>query len=297
MRETLIGVNASWPAMIAAAALLPSVLTGGLACPGTAARQEARMDPFEKVRKQSRYQWAGKTAARGMRFHHLVRAPEVLAGTPYRVAGTSRQLAPEFALDWQLWSVAPAGSDIVVLQPHLREYGALAATHEALLRSLNSISRPGLDYSPLAGGPGDVYVLDKMCRDNLLVTGAAADPEEMNRVEPVLRAIDRWLLDDWPLIVARRSHARGKLGVVLRSRVASARVGEAVQLEIRVHRDEVALNLSQLPHRIAVEPGTIERRGDEISVTPSERGRVTVSASVLGLQGEHGVASLTLDVQ
>lgn len=254
------------------------------------------MDHFEMVRTRSRYDtWAGKPFSRTSRFHHLVEAPELGAGFQFH-EGT-RPRPPRPALTFDAWDIYGGSPSRPLASVNVFEYPTLAATHDQFLQSLQSITRPGIDYTPLAGGPGDVCVAGKMVRDNLVLLARMEDSKDVPQRIPILRAIDAWLVSDWPLAASRRTASPASLDVVLRLEPERPGLGEPADLAIEVRRGGQLLDPERLPHRIVVTPGRIERSGAGYVFTPSAVGPATVSVSVLGPQGEHGAATLSADVQ
>ncbi len=253
------------------------------------------MNHFDKVKAQSRYgTWAGKPFSSTSRFHHRVEAPEL--GGEFEVRGVKHP-DPEPALDFAEWEILGRPPRRAVVYARAFEYATLAETHDEFLQSLQSITRGGVNYTPLTGGPGDVCVESTMARDNLLIDATVDEVGDIPHRLPVLRAIDAWLMSDWPLAASRRKRASASLDVVLRVKPERLRVGEPGDVALEVRLGERLLDPERLPHRIVVAPGRIERRGVGYVFTPSAAGSATVSASVLGPGGEHGAATLSLQVQ
>lgn len=252
---------------------------------------------IQSIQRQSKYDaWAGKTASASMRFHHLLPAPPALPGG-YEVASTGVRDSPEPALDLRWWNLREGKGGAPVRSIWVQEHASLRLAHQALLQSLESISRMDVDYSPGTGGPGEVYILGRMARDNLFVDAPATDTAELPMQEPLLGAVDRWALSDWPLAVSRQKPAAGSLGVTLRAGHGEGVAGEPIEILAVVSLKDAPLNLFDLPHRIAVDPGVIERKGQDYFFTPRAPGKASISVSVLGPNGEHGGAALSLTVR
>ncbi len=258
------------------------------------------MDPSPVVQdemiKPMRYpEWAGKISTRSMRFHHLVCPPPSLK-SGYKLGKTGRERYPRPELDDQWWTILDEASATVLLTVSVREYETVRGAHDSLRQLLLSVTRGSFDYTPRYRHVGDVYFRDggTMARDNLFVDAGAAKPECILHEAPVLQSIDHWLLSDWPLAVS--DPLAGKLDVTLRCQRASLTVGEPAELVVEVRKQKATLDLLQLPHRIVVEPGMIERKDKGYLFTPSEAGKASVSVSVLGPGKEHGAAKLELDV-
>lgn len=134
-------------------------------------------DYDDMIRKASKHEtWGGKTRSPTTRFTHLLSPPEGSLGN-WHIATASHFPRGKPALDWQIWNISKGKAGDVLFTVHVFEYPTVYETHESLLQSLMSITKRGLNYTPEPDSPGDVLILDRMARDNILVT--------LNSVQPV----------------------------------------------------------------------------------------------------------------
>jgi len=263
-------------------------------------REGSRMSDltfYDMIKKQSKFEtWGTKTRSSSTRFNHLLSPPVGEIGS-WHIATVSHPPGADPALDWQIWNIGKGKDKDVFFIIHIFEYPSINETHESLLKSLMSITRSGLDYTPQLNAPGDVFILDRMARDNLLVnlsTNRAVDPGA--RID-FLRRIDEWLVDNWPLMASKQM-ARDivSLKVGIRTKSQSVRIGEPLEIFADIRKNDEVLKLKKLPHRFLANPGRISWRNNAYFFIPDQLGMSEITLDIMGPQGEYGRGSITLQV-
>jgi hypothetical protein len=160
-----------------------------------------------------------------------------------------------------------------------------------------SITRRGVDYSPEPKGPGDVFMLNRMARDNLFIKVTAEPAVDPGTRNALLRQIDEWLLSNWPLMASKeKSGGTPSLKVRIQARSQSVRIGEPLELIVEVRKNDAVLDLKTLPHRFLANPGRISWKNNSYLFTPDRRGKSEITLDVQGPEGEYGQGSLKLQV-
>jgi hypothetical protein len=249
---------------------------------------------IEELKQQSGFlTWRGKTHSDSTRFHHFLLPPRSSVIGEYHIGTAARQPSSDPALDWTTW-VLNKGSDA---QPsfdvNIREFESVEAMHDYLFGRLASISRRGVNFSPIPSGPGDVCILNKMARDNLLVEVVPVNPVDQVDQINILKCIDAWLLTQWPALTEKGGAEKG---APFEIRIASSSPTVKVGTELDLTVDVNGMDIKKLSHRFLVEPGRIIRRGDKYVFTCSKPGSASISIDVVDPTGRIGKASTSVNV-
>ena len=251
----------------------------------------------DRVKKKAQFEtWGDKTQKPATRFHHLLLPPAAGLGD-WKIDTTSHPPGAAPALDWQVWNLKSpkAGGEVLVL--HLFEYPTVLQAHEALIDSLSSITRGGVDYTPTTPAPGDVFILDRMTRDNLLIEVSATEPVEEEVTSGLMQQMDHWLLDDWPRKCAgTKAQTTNPLVVLMESKIQTVAQNAALELSVKIKKGSESVEANSCSCRFLAEPGRIEWQNGAFSFRSSVPGKSVVTLSVIGADGEFGQASLTLTV-
>ncbi len=253
---------------------------------------------IEEVKQQSGFStWRGKTHSTSTRFHHLLLPPESSAIGGYHIASAGRQPSAEPALDWATWILSKGPEAPPNFDVNIREFESVEDVHDHLVGRLETITRRGVDFSPIPDGPGDICILNKMGRDNLLVEVIPVNPGDKVDEINILNNIDAWLLTEWPALIANAATEMSKpLEVRITPSSPTVKVGTDLELTVEVNGSKGPLVLNELSHRFLAEPGRIIRRGDKYVFFHSRPGRVSIRIDVVGPDGTVGHASASLKV-
>lgn len=253
---------------------------------------------FEDVKQKSGFStWRGKTHSTSTRFHHLLLPPGSSLIGNYHIASAGRQPSADPALDWATWILSEGPEATPSFDVNIREFENIEKVHDFLLGRLCKITRGGVDFSPIPDGPGDICILNKMARDNLIIEVIAVNPGDKHLTINILKHIDAWLLTEWPALIANAANEMSKpLEVRITPSSPTVKVGTDLELTVEVNGSKGPLVLNELSHRFLAEPGRIIRRGDKYVFFHSRPGRVSIRIDVVGPDGTVGHASASLKV-
>ncbi len=256
------------------------------------------MNPiYDQIARASGFQnWKSRTSSPVTRYHHRLPPPlKLIPG--YSIREVERPHGQRPALDKVLWRIIGEGSSEPAFGVLVSQYATVEAAHEGLLWPLMSITRMGVDYTPVAGGPGDVRIQDEMARDNLMIELTSAQRGMAQTVTDLLAAVDGWILSDWASASAKHDGPGSPLAVELSTEAPSILPGAPLRLHTEVKRDGIALDLMQLSHCFTADPGRVEWTGEAYIFRCEQRGRAKISLEVLAGDSRYGRASAQLEVR
>jgi hypothetical protein len=252
---------------------------------------------YNRIKKETKFElWGGKTRSPATRFHHLVSPPEDALGS-WHIATASHLPGSKPALDWQIWNINNGKGGEILFSITAWEHPSVNEAHEALILSLMSITRPGMDYSPNYNAPGDVSILYGMLRDNIFIEIDAATPIDPNTQLDLLKKTDEWLIGNWPLMASKeKSSKTHSLKVGIHTTTQKVNKDEPIELIIDVKKTDSLLKLKELPHRFLANPGRISWKNNSYYFSSDQLGKSEITLDVLGPEGEYGCGSITLEV-